>query len=249
MPAGQACRQSRLRAPLSRVGWLQAIRRSLPVPSGCHTMTIALSHLGEPLIAEMLSSLSERSLLGQVRCAATGVTLAEDLGGERATFLPDQALLRLEAEGLAIACDGAQTVDILCIGQDRAVAMEAKLGDTRLSKVAFRNRFCGLCGVSGHRQPRLTGSMTAVLDGLLPFAASRIAFTQDQAWELPEHWWLVVRERIWINWRQSSPVRFARILPFDRLAQLYGNQVDFDQLVQRVVGNEFSAHWDLSRQA
>jgi len=181
-----------------------------------------------------------------VSCAATGTSLACDLDTALPEFLADQAVLRVRSAEQTYSCDGAQTVDVLCVGQQHAVAMEAKLGETRMSLTEFPKRFCGQCGISGHADPRLTGNMIAVLDRLLPFANGRVfATVGDRSWPLSAHWWLVVRGCVWRSWANHPPVRLARILVFDELARLYGGPHEFDDLVRHVVGHDFGNRWNI----
>lgn len=124
--------------------------------------------------------------------------------------------------------------------------MEAKLGITRMSLSEFPKRFCDPCTASRHADPRLTGSMIAVLDGLLLFGDGCVfATVGDQRWPLAPHWWLVLRASVWKTWAAGLPVRFARILVFDKLARLYGDFNDFDTLVHNVVGSDFAKRWRL----
>ena len=207
-------------------------------------MTIELSHIGEVLISELLSRLCTAERLDQVRCKVTGISLASDLDTLSPRFIADQAQLRVQTDDATYACDGAQTVDVLCVGQQRAIAMEAKLGLTRMSPSEFPKRFCDPCSISGHSDPRLNGSMIAVLDRRLPFVNGRVcARIGDQGWLLGPHWWLVVRERVWNSWAVVLPVRLARILVFDELARLYGDGHDFDDLVRHIIGNDFAKRW------
>ena len=209
-------------------------------------MTIKLTHLGEPLIAEILSSLTKRGELARVRCAKSGTRLVDDLKSAVPQFLPDEAVLRIESAGRTFYCDGAQTVDILCAGEGLAVAMEAKLGDTRMTLGAFRARFCGKCRISRHGTPKLNGSMVAVLDGYIPFTRGRtVAAAEAKTWPLSKIWWLVVRRSVYEKWDGKLPTRRARVLVFDDLVRLYGDRHEFDALVRRVIGGKFAANWSL----
>ena len=140
----------------------------------------------------------------------------------------------------------SQTVDVLCAGRESAVALEVKLSDTRMTVQAFQERFCHPCGISGHSDGRLTGSMISVLEGLLPFADGHVSAVRgDRTWPLSQKWWLIIREQVWGKWKNRLPVRSARVLVFDDLARLYGTRGDFDELVHRIVGAEFSKRWKL----
>jgi hypothetical protein len=117
-------------------------------------VTIELSHLGEAVVSELLTRLSVMGRLDRVLCKATGTSLASELDTGSPRLVADQALLRVHSDKVTYSCDGAQTVDILCVGQQQAVAMEAKLGVTRMASGEFPKRFCGPCGISGHADPR-----------------------------------------------------------------------------------------------
>lgn len=199
----------------------------------------------------MLDSLAKRQELSRVTCAISGRSLADDIRegglGESIGFRADDALLVVHNGALAYACDGEQTVDVLCIGTESAIAFETKLGETRMGSAEFRKRFCVRCEKSKHSDFRLSGSMVAVLERSLPFdgTSNLVAQVEDNQWTLVQPWWLVVRQNVLDKWRKASdiPVASARILVFDVLAQTYGSRQQFDQLVQRVVGSDFAGRW------
>lgn len=214
-------------------------------------MPIELSHIGEDLIAEMLRSLAKRQELSRVVCAVSGRSLADDILeaglGEVLGFRADDAFLAVHNGALAYSCDGEQKVDVLCTGGDRAIAFEAKLGETCMASSVFRKRFCVRCEKSNHSDSRLRGSMVAVLERSLPFdgESNLVARVEDAQWTLAQPWWLVVRQSVLDKWRRANdiPVASARILVFDSLAETYGSRRQFDELVQRVVGSDFAGRW------
>lgn len=214
-------------------------------------MSIKLSHIGEELIAEMLRSLAQRHELDRVVCAVSRRSLAKDIQeadlGEPLAFRAEDASLIVRDDGLAYACDGEQKVDVLCTGEYRAIAFEAKLGETRMGSAEFRRRFCTRCEKSKHTDLRLSGSMVAVLERSLPFdgAPALIGEIEGDQWTLVQPWWLVVRQSVVDKWRGDIPVTSARVLIFDSLVQAYGSRQQFDQLVQRVVGADFAGRWGI----
>lgn len=209
-------------------------------------MSIELSHVGELLVTRMLTALAQRGELDRVVCASTGVSLAADLGEAPSEFIADRARLRVSGGGELYACDGAQTVDVLAAAGDTAVALELKLGVTRMTYSAFRSRFCAPCGISGHKDLRLKGSMVAVLDRLLPFEAEHILVVDGaRTWHLSKHWWLVVREQVWRSWAGRPPVESARFLILDHLARQFGGQVEFDRLVAEIVADNHATRWQI----
>jgi len=218
------------------------------------TVPIELSHIGEDLITEMLRSLAKRQELCRVVCAVSARSLGDDIRelglGESLDFRADAAFLIVHKGDLGYACDGEQKVDVLCTGSGHAIAFEAKLGETRMGSSDFRKRFCVPCVESKHCDPRLSGSMVAVLERSLPFHGTPklVAQAAGAQWTLARPWWLVVRRNVFDRWRKTDdiPVASARILVFDSLAQTYGSRQQFDQLVQRVVGSDFAGRWRIS---
>lgn len=212
-------------------------------------MPIELSHLGEDLIAEMLNSLAVRQELSRVTCAITNRSFAQDILdchlGDSPVFLAEDASLEVRHGDCTYACDGEQKVDVLCVGDGHAIALEAKLGQTRMAFAEFRRRFCGQCKTS-HAESRLSGSMIAVLERSLPFegTSSLAAHVDDSQWSLAIPWWLIVRQSVFQKWAKTRdfPVT-ARVLVFDHLAQLYGTKQQFDQMVQRILGRDFAGRW------
>ncbi len=216
-------------------------------------MPIQLTHVGEELIAAMLDSLAKRRELYQVKCAISGRTLAHDMrqiGLEQEVhFRADECSLVIHNRDHKYACDGEQTVDVLCTGAKSAIAFEAKLGETRMGKSEFHKRFCGPCEISSHSDPRLRGSMIAVLERSLPFKddSQLVAHADDTQWSLAKPWWLVLRQTVVDKWQKEDklPVDSARVLVFDALAKAYGSRRHFDQLVHQVVGAEFANRWKM----
>lgn len=220
-------------------------------------MPIELSHIGEDLIAEMLRSIAARNQLSQVACARSGVTLDQDIqsanlqGGYTFTA-EDASVVVMHAAGKC-SCDGEQKVDVLCAGAGNAIAIEAKLGEARMSANEFKKRFCQDCEQSSHSDSRLRGSMIAVLERNLPFQGNvaLIAERNQTQYTVAKNWWLVLRKAVLEKWQKANdfPVsESARILTFDALAKAYGSRQQFDQMVQRVVGADFAGRWmiDLS---
>jgi hypothetical protein len=214
-------------------------------------MPLPLSHVGEDLIAEMFSSLSERRELASLACAFTGRTLADDVRDCAITqplmFCADAALPKVDASGQVYMCDGEQTVDVLYVGGKDALAIEAKLGETRMGTAEFKRRFCLPCEISRHSDSRLRGSMIAVLDRSLPFSGPyRInAQIDDAQWTVAVAWWLVVRQSVLDRWgkRPDFLGSSAHVLALDTLARQYGSRQQFDQMVVRVVGSDFARGW------
>jgi hypothetical protein len=70
-------------------------------------------------------------------------------------FSADEASVTVHTEDCEYACDGEQTVDILCRGGEQALAIEAKLGETRMKPAEFKASFCLPREISRHSDSRL----------------------------------------------------------------------------------------------
>jgi hypothetical protein len=154
----------------------------------------------------------------------------------------------VQVDDTEYACDGAQKVDVLCTGNGNAIAIESKLGETRMTPAAFRKRFCDCCAPSKHSSPRVNGSMVAVLERNLPFEdTTLVAKIDGTRWTVAKPWWLVVRQSVFNGWQDPAqlPIKSGRILLFDSLARIYGSRRQFDQMVQRVVGVDFAGRWEI----
>jgi hypothetical protein len=214
-------------------------------------LPVELTHIGEDLVAAMLESLSQRSALDCVVCSLSGRTLSQDIEenglGDDCHFSADDANVIVENGSRTFSCDGEQKIDVLCAGDKTAIAFEAKLGIERMGRAEFRKRFCTPCEQSGHADDRISGSMVAVLERLLPVAepCNLVAKIGNYQWQVARAWWLVLRQRIVDKWLKSGnlPLNSARIVSFDALAEVYGSRQQFDHLVQRVVGADFSGRW------
>jgi hypothetical protein len=214
---------------------------------------VDISHIGEDLIAEMLRSIDQRKQLDRIVCAATNRTLAQDVEefdlGDQLTFSAEDASLVVDTGDRKYSCDGEQKVDVLCRGNGSAIAFESKLGNTRMAVSEFRKRFRTTCAISKHSDSRLSGSMIAVLERSMPFEGECRLFakTNETSLLVRKPWWLVVRQSVFQTWniRNDIPVKSARILLFDELAQLFGSRQHFDGMVNRLIGSDFSRRWQL----
>jgi hypothetical protein len=213
-------------------------------------------HIGEELIARMLTDIASRDLLGDVHCELTGRTLLLDFADcgllDGFELHTDSASLRIDTTEGDFECDGAQTVDILCTGERRALAIEAKLGDARLGPNDFRQRFCVPCEVSRHKDRRLRGNMIAVLERSFadecPTSTGITCTANGSSWPLSVAWWLFLRRPVILQWKRFTwegvLSNAARIGEFDRLVEIYGRD-RFDALVRDVVGQDFAQRWRL----
>jgi hypothetical protein len=219
-------------------------------------MPLQLVHIGEDLVANMLREIARQGRLVDVKCAISGRTFADDVcaGGlsEPENFLAEAASVCVQTDQGDYACDGAQKIDVLCVGGQHGIAIEAKLGESLMLGDQFRKRFCAPCEVSLHQNRRLRGSMIAVLErsfhGDVPKCSEIVCRIGDRTVTLSLGWWLVVRRSVLALWvkRQDVPVsaQFARVVEFESLVALYGHD-RFDALVREVVGENFATKWKI----
>lgn len=211
---------------------------------GMEMTSLKLHHVGESIVSEMLQDLADKGNLGDLGEALASSGLSGPL-----KFTPDRAYLLLEWNAEQYTCDGAQKADILCVGSgDKAVALELKLGLTRMSATAFEDRFLKPISQSGHADKRVKGSLAALLDRRVEDKAEGIriqAFIGSQRWEVAETWWLVVRRSVWQRWAETRMpnLRHGRILILDDLVQNFGGKEDFNSLVRELVCADYYDLW------
>lgn len=217
---------------------------------------LELFHIGEELIAEILTELAERTDLGNVQCELTGRSFAEewDKAGviEAPKFYADEASVHVDTDAGTYDCDGEQSVDVLCVAGGKAVAIEAKLGTSRVTPSEFQKRFCVPCEVSRHADRRLRGNMIAVLQRSFADACPRPGEVScrinGHCTTLSTTWWLFLGRSVITQWRKTNQAAFlgpdARVADFDKLVQRYGFN-RFDALVGRIIGDGFCRRWGL----
>ncbi len=209
---------------------------------------IDLTHVGERLLAAM-------------------VTCSPKVRSELAVHLGPSVLRRravveapLASFG-ALAFDGASRIDVGLVDDEagQVLAVEAKLGESRLSRRAFEERFLPPCGVS-HGGARVTGSMIAILEGKLPAAgpdARLLARVPAEAGgegtvEVEPRWALVVRRRTLEGWlRRGLPGLSSRcaVIAFDDLVEAYGGRAAFNALVRELLEVDYFEAWKLGAPA
>lgn len=201
---------------------------------------IQLSHIGEELIAQMLSD-SEA-----VRNAVCGGYVSTS---QACTFVPE---LRLNNCG-AFGFDGVHKIDVAVQNPETGICypIEAKLGFDRLSKNEFEKRFLGECGTS-HGNSRVKGSMIAILERKLPQACRGQGLSVS--WEGREFcvstsWVLVARKAVIEKWKESQAPRLSNnchVIEFESLVSAYGSDSEFNFLVGRLINIDYFTEWQCS---
>lgn len=210
---------------------------------------LELHHVGEVVLCGLLERLAERRRLGAVRCklhdACNLSAVLDRAGVERPLrFAVNAPLAPVALVSGNVMFDGAHGVDVLCHDSTRGLGIEAKLGLDRLSSSAFTERFLRLPKRSSHRPPRVTGSMTAILNHRSVGATPLPLRTSAPALDLVAPWFLVVRASTWRGWGAKPPaLSNAHVAVFEEIAAAHGDAGAFDRLVLEQVGNGFHAAW------
>lgn len=197
---------------------------------------IQLSHIGEGLLARMLSdSVSVRN------------TLFGHLPSSKPTiFVPE---LRLNNCG-GLAFDGVHKIDVaaLCLATGICYPIEAKLGFDRLGKNEFEKRFLIECETS-HKNTRVKGSMISILERKLPQACRGHNLTvtwQDREFTVSPFWILIARAAVTSKWNESQAPELSsncKVSDFERLLEAYGSGSEFNSLVRNLIDFDYFNEW------
>jgi hypothetical protein len=215
---------------------------------------LKLHHIGEPLVAAMLQKIEAAGRLSNLVCPRTHVSVEDSISigslQRPFAFLPERASLSVSTESGRYICDGAQKVDVLCAGGERAIALELKLGEERLRANEFESRFMEDCATS-HGESRLKGKMVSVLERRFPWPgeATLRASAGTENWKVVKPWWLVVRKSVWDRWRKSNPPNLSngRILVLEEVVRELGGETAFNGLVRDLVCDNFFSVWGLDQ--
>ena len=219
---------------------------------------IHLFHIGEVVLATLLQELGARRCLAVPCLIHADCTVATVLaaGGLQGTirFTPDVPLAPIPTGETALLFDGVHCVDVLAHDEaaTTAVAFEAKLGLNRLSRGEFEKRFLVGATLTKHKPPRVKGSMMAILShrSIDPIGDVALRATLDFPRSIARPWFLVVRRSTWRQWSgaRNAPSQLSpdtHVLCFEDIASQHGDSAAFDLLVHRLLGDGFSAAWDL----
>jgi hypothetical protein len=221
------------------------------------TTRLRLTHVGEPLVAAMLQRLADEERLSEIVCRRIGPPSGDERLGsglERIglkapfEFLAEEAKLHIATSTGRYVCDGAQKVDVLCVGLNAvAAAFELKLGINGLGASVFAKRFCKGCDVV---HGRVKWPMVSVLErrvnGVAPDFVLR-ASGRDRLWKVAKNWWLVMRTAVWAQYeiRGKPPLEHASVILIEELVELFGGQGCFNALALSLLGNDPFSAWHL----
>ena len=198
------------------------------------------THIAEYLISEMFNRSPEvRVLFLEHLCRVISYTSGS-------SAVPN---LQLATCG-DLRFDGAHKVDIAILDKDAlsCIPCEAKLGNDRLGKTEFENRFLGSCQTS-HNDTRIKGSMIAILERKLPIQClnSPVLVTHEgRNYQLTSPWILITRKTILNSWAKYGlpPLSPACIhIAFEAIVEALGGKTPFNALVSELVSFDYYDRW------
>jgi hypothetical protein len=194
---------------------------------------LKLEHVGEQLIAQMLVH------------SATARDLVSGDSDFHYAVDPEAPLWQWCGRRF----DGAHRLDIglFDLSARRCIAVEAKLGLTRMSAREFTRRFLNGCGTS-HEGRRIKGSVISILERKLPGAEYEpIEVVRDgKTYVLDSPWTLIVRDEILEAWSRSERPPLSekcRILSLQRIVESFGDKESFNNLVTDLVKGDYYEQW------
>jgi hypothetical protein len=147
--------------------------------------------------------------------------------------------------------DKLSQIDCLVEDGQRGIALEIKLGLTRMRGADFEDRFFDDCVWSRHVTPQIKGNMIAILDGRFSqreFAESQLSARIDnRPVHLSREWLLLLRNEVWLKWAKRCPSfnRPCYVLLFEDFVPSVGGPEEFDRIVRELIGNELAVAWGL----
>jgi len=211
------------------------------MPTGI-TMPISLSHLGEVIVAEMAERKREAMIhaLGLTNCA----DLHHVRGIEKFAFSECKI-----AKHHGFIFDGASRVDVaLWIQPQLAIALELKLGETRLTKTRIDDEFLIDCRLS-HNKSRIAGNMMAILDRRFGNFAPPDGLSVElgsKAVTLSRDWFVVTRQCVLDRWGGDARPNFSantKCTTIQGLADAFGGREPFNALVGKLLDIDYFDTW------
>ncbi len=198
------------------------------------TTVVQLEHVGEPLLTKMYES--------------SGAVRKELLGEEVQAYQSAKHEVPLKSWNGRIF-DGVHRIDVAALDSEAAscVAIELKLGLSRMSNAAFTKRF--LAGTSSsHAGKRVKGSMVSVLERLSDESANVPIYAEYEGRRctLARQWVLVVRAQVANQWsRGERPAlsSYCRLVVFEDLVEVFGGRQRFNQVVASLLAGDYYAEW------
>ena len=218
------------------------------------------THIGEPLVARLLSGIAAGRGLAAVQCECDGInttcagsnlqTTLDNLAPNQSwTFAPNVQLQPLQYGSHELKFDGAHQIDCLIHSGNCGLPLEIKLGKKRLNANRVNSEFLRSCfpRCDKHGKHWMKGNMMAVFERNWPseLAGQDLCAANSGSPVLSLDWWLVVRRRIRDNWSATRPTfgSNVHIVSFESLVALFGTSSDFNALVDEMVKSDYHADW------
>lgn len=227
---------------------------------------LRLHHIGEPLVASIMTALIADDKSSKITCRSFGdhtVSLRDllkshDFADE--LHVEDHVSIQnIRINNSDYGVDGESRIDCLIADATKGMGMEIKLGTTRMTTGTFQKRFLRPCKKDTHEPPRVSGNMIAILDKNFDSFDSHLemqadenidisASFQGECLPLSDTWLLMVRQKVWENWKfgKTGPViRACHVVIFEEIVKLLGDGTRFNQIVNDLIGNDFAKDWEL----
>jgi hypothetical protein len=198
------------------------------------------THIAECLIAEMYNRSREvRRLFGERVSLVTSFP-------DGSPAVPD---LQLATCG-RFRFDGAHKIDIAILDRahSRCIPCEVKLGNDRLGKTQFEQRFMECCQTS-HKDTRISGSMIAILERKLPrqcLTSPILVDHEGREYKVASPWVLILRKAIldsWVNRRMPPLSTGCTMISFETIVDAFGGKKTFNSLVGELVTFDYYDAW------
>lgn len=180
-------------------------------------------HFGEALVSELLKNVDVDSLKVYDPGSGKDVLIRAAIGSQWGEIVEIRANEHLTDSSSGPKYDGMHDIDCAIIFENAVIAIELKLGQTRLLPTDFCKRFTSKVPKMTHENMRVGGSMVALLD----WNGRNNLISEDQpkidlfvGSKVVNHsWLLLVREAVLKEWRKE--VNLASILGTSQLAGIF----------------------------
>lgn len=208
-------------------------------------MVMTFSHIGEDIIATMANRNPHRFI------NALGLS-NEEIDWEHVQSVTHFAYPHCELSPLRdIAFDGQHKVDVvLWVKPESAIALELKLGMTRLDLNSFQERFLAPCDKS-HDGSRIKGTMIAILErrfGCVSADKDLYVLIEDRKpVKLSPTWGLVMQQSVLDKWNGKLAALSDHVVlrSIQKLVHDCGGKQEFNTLVKNLLDFDYFDEWDL----
>lgn len=210
-------------------------------------MNMTFSHIGEAVVAQMANA-NPRLFIEALGLSNKEVDWRHIHSAKPFAY----ANCKLPPLG-DLAFDGQHQVDVaLWVKPKSAIALELKLGVTRVDRNSFKERFLTPCGRS-HGGLRIKGSMIAILERRFERLSVDedlcVNLTDKKTVKLASTWGLLMQQSVIDNWQDGLKTLsgHAVLRSVQELVHDCGGKRKFNSLVKKVVNFDYFDEWNLNR--